>query len=104
MRESAVEHHFRKRVKERGGHPRKFVSPGHRGVTDQIAIMPAGITIWVELKRPGEEPEPHQVREHQRLRDLDHIVLVLDTKERVDYYFGPECRYANLPQLRKLRA
>lgn len=104
MRESEVERHFKKRVKERGGHPRKFVSPGHRGVTDQIAIMPDGITIWVELKAPGEEPKDHQVREHQRLRELGHIVLVLDTKERVDYYFGPECRYANLHHLRKLRA
>lgn len=104
MRESAVESHFKKRVKERGGYAYKFVSPGHRGVPDRIAVMPAGITIWVELKRPKGEPEPHQAREHQRLNDLCHIVLVIDTKERVDHYFGPECRYANLPSLRRMQA
>ena len=101
MSESTIESHFRKRVKERGGHPYKFRSPQRRSVVDRIAVMPDGITIWVEVKAPGEEPRPDQLREHQRLRDLGHLVLVLDTKERVDHYFGPECRYANL---RKLRA
>ena len=104
MRESAVESHFKKRVKERGGYAYKFVSPGHHGVPDRIAVMPDGITIWCEIKAPGETPRDDQVREHQRLRDLGHVVLVLDTKERVDYFFGPECRYVNLPILRKLRA
>lgn len=104
MRESAVESHFKKRVKERGGYAYKFVSPGHRGVPDRIAVMPDGVTLFVELKRPGAEPEPHQVREHQRLRELQQTVLVLDTKEQVDWYFGSECRYANLHHLRKLRA
>lgn len=104
MRESAVEAQLVKRVKERGGIPYKFKSPQRRSVPDRIAAMPDGITIWVELKAPGEQPRDDQVREHQRLSDLGHVVLVLDTKERVDYYFGPECRYVNLPILRKLRA
>lgn len=104
MRESAVESHLRKRIKDCGGHAYKFTSPGRRGVPDRIAVMPDGVIVWIELKRPGAEPEPHQAREHQRLRDLGHTVLVIDTKEQADYYFGGECRYVNIPNLRKLRA
>ena len=103
MRESAVEQHFKKRVKECGGHAYKFKSPGRGGVVDRIAVMPDGIVVWVELKRPKGEPEDHQVREHQRLRDLGHTILVIDTKELADYYFGSERRYANLKELRSLR-
>lgn len=104
MKESTVESHFVKRVRERGGIPYKFRSPQRRSVPDRIAVMPDGITLWCEIKAPDKEPRDDQLREHQRLRDRGHVVLVLDTKERVDFYFDPECRYANLSELRKLRA
>ncbi len=103
MREAIIESHFKKRVEALGGLALKFVSPGRRGVPDRLAIMPDGITIWTELKRPGAEPEPHQAREHQRLRERGHIVLVLDTKELVDRYFGTDRGYLRL-HLERLKA
>ena len=96
MRERDVELHLVKRVKERGGIPFKFVSPQRVGVPDRLCVMPANIILFVELKAPGQKPRPEQAREHQRLRDLGCKVLVLDTKEQVDRYFGTDCGYFNM--------
>ena len=95
-RESEIEKHLVKRVKERGGLPYKFVSPSRKGVPDRLCAMPGGVIVFCELKAPGEEPRPDQAREHQRLRDLGCKVLVLDTKQRIDHYFGSDCRYFDL--------
>ena len=88
MREKEVEAHLVKRVKELGGIPYKFVSPQRIGVPDRICVLPGGQITFVELKAPGQKPRPEQAREHQRLRDLGCLVLVLDTKELVDLHFG----------------
>lgn len=87
--EKEVEAHLVKRVKERGGIPYKFTSPARRSVPDRICVMPLGRVLFVELKRPGGKPTPQQDREHQRLRALGAVVLVLDTKQAVDEVFGP---------------
>jgi hypothetical protein len=41
-------------------------------------------TIWVELKAPGVEPEPYQLREHARMRALGQRVEVIDSIEAVE--------------------
>ena len=94
MLEKPIEAHLVKRVKERGGIAFKFVSPQRRSVPDRLCLMPLGRTVFVELKAPDKEPTEAQAREHQRLRDLGHTVLVLDTKERVDFYFDSNERFA----------
>ena len=81
--EKHIEAYLVKRVKAMGGIAYKFVSPGRRGVPDRIVVMPNGVTVYVELKAPGEKPEPHQEREHQRLRDRGHKVYVIDSLEGV---------------------
>lgn len=45
----------------------KFVSPGLRGVPDRIFIK-AGRVIFIEVKRPGEEPNEQQAKRHDELR------------------------------------
>lgn len=85
MRESLVEAYFVRRVKEAGGLQRKFVSPGHRGVPDRIVVF-KGSVFFVELKRLGGELEPHQVREHARLREFRASVWVLYCEEDVDRF------------------
>lgn len=95
MREKDIESHLVKRVKECGGIPYKFVSPQRVGVPDRICVLPGNMILFVELKAPGQKPRPEQEREHKRLRDLGCKVLVLDTKEQVDRYFGADRFYAN---------
>ena len=95
MRESKIEAHFKKLIEGRGGECRKFVSPGRRSVTDQIALRPieavtlktadgATATVqaevvsaiiahffrFVELKATGKKPTDAQLREHARMRAL----------------------------------
>ena len=83
MRESDIEAALRGGVALLGGIAYKFVSPGRRGVPDRLVVMPNGVTVYVELKAPGEKPEPHQEREHQRLRERGHRVYVIDSLEGV---------------------
>lgn len=99
MRESQIEAHLVKRVKELGGEVRKVQWIGRRGAPDRLVMLPArklvetidcawcnpkGQVIWVELKAPGVEPEPHQVREHKRMIAMGQRVVVIDSMEGVE--------------------
>lgn len=90
-RESAIEKHLLKRVKELGGECRKVQWIGRKGAPDRLVMLPpeayvdnAHSCIWVELKAPGEKAKPHQVREHERMRRMGQRVAVLDSIEGVE--------------------
>jgi len=59
-----------------------------RGWPDRIVVLPSGRTLWVELKRPGGKTTPLQDKVHQELRNLDHSIYVLDSKEGIDSVLG----------------
>lgn len=82
--EKDVEKYLDDEITRVGGLCRKYISPGVRGVPDRICIMPDEEIIFVELKSEGEEPTDQQMREHQRMKDRDHYVFVIDTKAKVD--------------------
>lgn len=106
MRESDIEKYLVKRVKALGGEVRKVKWIGRRGAPDRLAMLPllvyekvdlgTGIvvpdsdiiiparSIWVELKATGKVAEPHQLREHERMRKMGQRVEVVDSLERVD--------------------
>jgi hypothetical protein len=86
MREAKVEAHLVARVKALGGEVRKVSWIGRRGAPDRLVLLP-GRHVLVELKRPGGRPEPHQDREHHRLRRAGFEVLVLDTIEQINEVF-----------------
>lgn len=96
-RESDIEKHLVKRVKELGGEVRKVQWIGHRGAPDRLVMLPSewtdpaalypsrwGGAIWVELKAPGAKPEPHQLREHETMRSMGQRVVVIDSIEGVE--------------------
>ena len=91
--EKGTEKYLKEQVHKAGGICRKYVSPGIRGVPDEICLMPNGKVIWVELKSEGDQPEQHQLREHWRMQALGHIVYIIDTKERVDGLLAPYFTY-----------
>lgn len=77
--ESAIERYFVKEVEAQlGWQCRKWKT--RRGDPDRICLTPGGRVIFVELKRPGEEPRPEQVREHNRLKQMGFNVYTIDTK------------------------
>lgn len=93
IRERDIERHLVKRVKELGGEVRKVQWVGRRGAPDRLVMLPipGGIgkeewdtAIWVELKAPGKKAEPHQVREHERMRAMGQRVVVIDSIEGVE--------------------
>lgn len=95
MRESTVERYLHREVTRAGGTTRKWKSPGRKGVPDRIVIWKGAVTgsvfgnvHFVETKAPGKGPREDQAREHKRLRRLGCLVLVLDTKAKVDRYVG----------------
>ncbi len=92
-REGEVEAYLRKETRRHGGEYRKWVSPGRRGVPDDILILPCcdPHVQFVEAKAPGGVPKPHQVREHKRLRKAGAVVHVLDTVEAIDTFFALSC-------------
>lgn len=102
VRESAIEKHLVKRVKELGGEVRKVKWIGRNGAPDRLVMLSATMdsvnfktdppsirpgrasTTWVELKAPGVKTEPHQLREHERMRKMGQRVVVIDSIEGVE--------------------
>lgn len=66
-RESSVEAAIVRFAKESGVYTRKFASPARRGVPDRIFVY-RGRVLFLEVKRPGEEPTPLQLHEIGLLR------------------------------------
>ena len=52
-REAAIERKLVELVERQGGYCPKWTSPGNAGVPDRICLLPGGVIIFVELKRPS---------------------------------------------------
>ena len=80
-----IEKDIEKRVKvyaeNHGWLTRKWTSPGHSFVPDQIFITPTGRVIFIEFKREGCKATPGQLREHEKLRKQGCEVYVIDSME-----------------------
>lgn len=87
MRERDIEAYLVKRVKALGGEVRKVKWIGRNGAPDRLVMLP-GVTTWIELKASGKKAEPHQTREHERMRRMGQRVEVIDSLEGVDELLG----------------
>lgn len=113
LRESDIEKYMVKQVKAAGGEVRKVQWIGRSGAPDRVIMQDAdeaaahliwrtganlssdeaallareivGLYItWPELKAPGKKAEPHQAREHERMRKMGQRVVVIDSLAGVD--------------------
>ena len=87
MDERSVERIFKQRVENAipGAKCLKFVSPGYTGVPDRIILLPGGAVMFVELKRPGEQPRQRQLFVQSQLRKLGFTVAgCVDSPEDVN--------------------
>ena len=83
MREKTIEYKLVKAVKGEGGMCPKLVSPGTDGMPDRMVLLPEAHIGFVEVKAPGKEPRPLQVKRHEQLRELGFQVSVLDNPEQI---------------------
>ena len=83
MREKTIELQLTRAVKSIGGMCTKFVSPGTDGMPDRIVLLPGCRIGFVEVKAPGKEPRPLQVKRHRQLASLGFPVFVLDDPRQI---------------------
>jgi hypothetical protein len=76
MTEAEHEKRFKQAAEERGCLTRKFVSPGHRGVPDQLVFCPGGRLLLVEMKTRGGRLGSWQMRELERYTRLGFTTAV----------------------------
>jgi len=88
IRERDIEAYLVKQVKATGGIVRKVQWLDRRGAPDRMVSWPTcrggGFPVFIELKAPGEELEPHQEHEHDLMRAGGLSVTVIDSFEGVD--------------------
>lgn len=92
--EGVIQEYGRKRLTEKGCLVRKISYEARRGCPDQLVLVPARwfglcsdgpFALFLEYKKDENiEPEPHQLREHERMRAVGADVRVIGSKEQVD--------------------
>ena len=84
--ERSIEKMLKKKVEQAipGAKCMKFISPGYTGVPDRVILLPYGVTVFVELKRPGAVPRIRQKYVQEQLRKLGFPVIgCVDSPEAV---------------------
>lgn len=90
MRESEVETYLRKEVEKIGGMCKKWVCPGTRAVPDRICIMPDGLVVFVEVKRPGGELRKNQKLFLDELQSLGANAWLISSKKEVELFIDTQ--------------
>ena len=96
--EGIIQTYAQEQLKKRGCLVRKISYEGRRGCPDLLVLVPAreftwcsGLarykakTLFLEIKKDEQtKPDPHQQREHERIRQHGGDVRVIGSKEQVD--------------------
>ncbi len=83
MLEKTIEHKLKSAVKNMGGIAFKFTAPGINGVPDRLVLLPHGKLAFIELKAPGKDMRPLQVRRKRQLERLGFSVYCIDNAEQI---------------------
>ena len=92
--ESAVQTYAQEQLKKRGCLVRKISYEGRRGCPDLLVLVPkfsfrsivvGPRTLFLEIKKDEQtRPDPHQQREHERMRAVGADVRTIGSKAQVD--------------------
>lgn len=91
MRENKIEKTLVRAVRNSGGLAIKLVSPGWAGAPDRLILMPGGRLAFVELKAPGNNLRPLQVRRKKQLEALGFSVYCIDQPSQIGGVLGEVC-------------
>ena len=83
MQEKNVEQQLVRAVKAMGGFSPKLVSPGTDGMPDRLVLFPSGKLAFVEMKAPGMQMRPLQVRRKGQLEALGFRVYCVERLEQI---------------------
>ena len=83
MLERTLERILVRAVKAMGGFSPKLVSPGTDGMPDRLVLFPGGKLAFVEMKAPGMQMRPLQVRRKRQLEALGFRVYCVDRPEQI---------------------
>lgn len=96
--EGIVQTYAQEQLKKRGCLVRKIAYEGRRGCPDLLVLVPyreryffgrlfenEPQTIFLEIKKDEQtKPDPHQQREHERMRAVRADVRIIGSKAQVD--------------------
>lgn len=88
QREKIIEKHLVDEVYDMNGKAYKWSSPGNKSVPDRICVFPYGIIAFVEVKASDKKVDPKSLQQKviTFLRNLEQVVLVINSKEQVDAF------------------
>ena len=99
MLERTLERILVRAVKAMGGFSPKLVSPGTDGMPNRLVLFPGGKLAFVEMKAPGMQMRPLQVRRKGQLEALGFRVYCVDRLEQIGGVLDEICS-PRLPDLR----
>ena len=84
-KEGVVQKYAKEQFEAMGGLVRKLSYENRVGAPDLLVILPGGIIWFVEVKKDeSTKPDPHQIREHERMRRRGANVFVVGSFKQVD--------------------
>lgn len=83
--EGKIQKYAKERFEALGGLVRKLSYENRVGAPDLLVILPGSIVWFVEVKKDeNTKPDPHQLREHERMRKRGANVFVVGSIKQVD--------------------
>lgn len=93
--EGIIQAYAQEQLKKRGCLVRKISYEGRRGCPDLLVLVPerdepfwgysSGQVMFLEIKKDEQtKPDPHQQREHERMRAVGADVRTIGSKAQVD--------------------
>ena len=81
VKEAAIEKRACREIKKLwpGAETRKLNGAGDRGWPDRLVVLPRGVLLMIEFKRPGAGLSPAQRSKIKRITKLGHNVYVCDS-------------------------
>ena len=83
MREKTIENKLVLAAHRLDGLALKFTSPGFSGMPDRLLLLPGKRLAFVEVKAPGMQLHPLQVKRKRQLEALGFSVYCIDQPDQI---------------------